>query len=146
MATKTKGTKAVKEVTIAPVTGKSTQTFECDLLVASAGLTPVTAPLTICQAKQQFDPRSGFFLPTHIPDKVHAAGRIWGLQDSAAIEASGLEAGLLAAEDRGCYVAGALDEAAALCENYPDVLGAPSWLQGRFPARKHSSVLMKIPP
>jgi len=119
LAMSTKGTKAVTEATIAPITGKPAKTVECDLLVASAGLTPVTGPLTICRARQQFDPRTGFFLPTHIPGKVHAAGRIWGLQDSAAIEASGVEAGLLAAKDCGCDVDSLLEEAAALCDSLP---------------------------
>jgi sarcosine oxidase subunit alpha len=37
--------------------------FTCDLLVASAGLTPVTGPFILAQAKMGYDSRTGYFLP-----------------------------------------------------------------------------------
>ncbi len=115
----TKGTKTIKEATIAPITGSPSQTVACDLLVASAGLTPVTSPLTICRAEQQFDHRTGYCLPAEIPAKIHAAGRIWGLQDSAAIEASGIQAGLMAAKDCGRDVGDLLEKATLECDRLP---------------------------
>lgn len=93
--------KQVKKATLASIDGTASQTLACDLLVASAGLTPVTGALTVAQAKLQYDNHTGFFLPTELPAKMHAAGRMLGLDNSLAIEASGRLAGLQAAGDCG---------------------------------------------
>jgi len=100
-AIKVHGKKGVKKVTLSDITGSSHREFSCDTLVASAGLTPVTGPLTLAGAKLAFDSHTGFFLPKQLPKKMHVAGRVLGLNDPMAIEASGSLAGLKAASDCG---------------------------------------------
>jgi len=100
VATRAHG-KQVKKATLASIDGTATQTLDCDLLVASAGLTPVTGALTVAQAKLQYDHHTGYFLPAVLPAKMHAAGRMLGLDNNLAIEASGCLAGLQAAGDCG---------------------------------------------
>ncbi len=62
-------------------------------------MTPVTGPLSLAQAELDYDNHTGFFLPSKLPDKMQAAGRMLGLDDPLSIEASGHLAGLLAAAD-----------------------------------------------
>lgn len=95
------GGSRVKKVTVTTIEGTVRRRFDCDLLVASAGLTPVTGPLALAQTKQRFDPHTGFFLPVSLPAKMHAAGSLTGLAHPLAIEASGRLAGLRAAADCG---------------------------------------------
>ncbi|MCD4722234.1 MAG: (2Fe-2S)-binding protein, partial [Desulfobacula sp.] len=98
------GKKHVTGVTLSSMNGKDKQKFECDLLVASAGLTPLTGPLNTVGAKMKFDEHTGFFLPERTPFGVHAAGRILGYHTPDAIEAHGTLAGLKAARDAGADV------------------------------------------
>ncbi|QTA80928.1 Sarcosine oxidase, subunit alpha [Desulfonema limicola] len=95
------GWKGVKKVRISSINGKHEKSFDCDILAASAGMTPVTGPLTLAGAKLEYDNHTGFFLPGHLPDKIHAAGRMLGLNNPLSIEASGTLAGLKAAADCG---------------------------------------------
>ncbi len=101
VAAKAHGSKHVKKVTLACLNTLVTKSFDCDLLVASAGMTPVTGPLTIVQGTLKYDDYTGYFLPDKVPDKMHVAGRMTGLDDSIAIETSGKLAGLNAAFDCG---------------------------------------------
>ncbi len=93
--------KQVKKVTLTSIDGTASKTVDCDLLVASAGLTPVTGALTVAQAKLKYDNHTGFFLPAELPAKMYAAGRMLGLDNGNAIEVSGRLAGLQAALDCG---------------------------------------------
>ena len=99
VATKVHGGKKVKKVSVSSIDGLISKTFSCDLLVASAGMTPVTGPITVAQGKLKYDSHTGFFLPDKLPEKMHAAGRILGFDDPLSIEASGTVAGLKAAYD-----------------------------------------------
>jgi len=112
------GSKQVEKVTLSTIDGSVKRQFGCDLLVASAGLTPVTGPLTLAQAKLKYDVHTGYFLPVDLPAKTHMAGRLTGLQHALAIEASGRLAGLKAAADCGAdtakAVAGANEQLKAL--------------------------------
>jgi sarcosine oxidase subunit alpha len=103
--------KTLKKVTLSTIHGTQNRDFSCDLLVASAGMTPVTGPLTLAQAQLTFDLHTGFFLPTRLPSKTHAAGRLLGLNDAFSIEASGHLAGLQAAADCGASVETDLQQA-----------------------------------
>lgn len=98
------GEKTLKKVTLSTTEGTGHREFDCDVLVASAGLTPVSGPLSLAQAKMGFDVHTGFYLPKQLPPKVHAAGRMLGFQDSFSIEGSGRLAGLSAAADCGALV------------------------------------------
>ncbi len=99
VATRVHGRKVVKMVTLSSIDGLVTKKFGCDLLVASAGMTPVTGHITVAQGKLAYDNHTGFFLPDQLPDKFHAAGTLLGFTDPKSIEASGKLAGLKAAFD-----------------------------------------------
>lgn len=104
-AAKASGTKSLKCVTLTQIGAAGTQKYNCDTLVASAGLTPLTGPITLSGAKLIFDEHTGFFLPDRLPEKVNAAGRLLGLNHPLSIEMSGRLAGLRAAVDSGAMVA-----------------------------------------
>ena len=99
VAAEAHGRKTVKKVTIKSLDGMNEKDFDCDVLVASAGMTPVTGALTVAQAKLKYDNHTGFFLPVDLPKKMYAAGRLLGLDNGQALEASGRLAGLQAAFD-----------------------------------------------
>jgi sarcosine oxidase subunit alpha len=101
VAYEAQGRKTLRKVTLSTIEGMRHREFDCDVLVASAGLTPVAGPLSLAQTRMGFDIHTGFFLPTQLPPKVHAAGRMLGFHDPFSIEASGLLAGLSAAADCG---------------------------------------------
>ena len=61
VAAKAHGAKQVKKVTLRTIEGSVKRQLECDLLVASAGLTPLTGPLTLAQARLRFDAHTGLF-------------------------------------------------------------------------------------
>ncbi|KJS11426.1 MAG: glycine cleavage T protein (aminomethyl transferase) [Peptococcaceae bacterium BRH_c8a] len=105
------GSRQVEKVTLSTIDGSAKRQFGCDLLVASAGLTPITGPLTLAQAKLKYDMHTGYFLPVDLPAKTHIAGRLTGLQHALAIEASGRLAGLNAAADCGFDTAKSAAEA-----------------------------------
>ena len=104
VATEAHGKTAVDKVTLGTNQGTLSKEFYCDLLVASAGLTPITGPLTMAQAGLEYDSHTGFFLAQNLPAKMHAAGRMLGLSHPWSIETSGTLAGLLAAADCGAEV------------------------------------------
>ncbi|WP_372683362.1 2Fe-2S iron-sulfur cluster-binding protein [Desulfosarcina sp.] len=118
VAAKAHGGKKVEKVTLSTVEGTVKRQFPCDLLVASAGLTPVTGPFILAQAKMGYDSHTGYFLPTALPERMFPAGRLTGVNNPAAIEASGRLAGLKAATaagaDMGNLVVAAEKAAAAL--------------------------------
>ncbi len=104
VAVATGGAKTVEKATLSTLQGTQRREFDCDLLVASAGMTPVTGPLSLGQAELAYDKHTGFFLPVKLPAKMHAAGRLLGLNDIESIETSGRLAGLQAAADCGADV------------------------------------------
>ena len=97
VAAKACGGRQVKSVTLTTVEGTVRRTIPCDVLVASAGLTPVTGPLTLTQATLAYDSHTGYFLPVDLPEKMFAAGSLIGRNNPLSIEASGRLAGLQAA-------------------------------------------------
>jgi sarcosine oxidase subunit alpha len=111
VATMAHGAKIVEKVTLSTVEGTVERDFACDLLVASAGLTPVTGPFILAQAKMDYDSLTGYFLPTELPEKMFPAGRLTGINNASAIEASGYLAGLKAAMAAGADLAAAIGEA-----------------------------------
>jgi sarcosine oxidase subunit alpha len=56
----------------------------------------------------RYDSRTGYFLPAQLPEKMFPAGRITGINDPDAIEASGRLAGFSAAAAAGADVGGAV--------------------------------------
>jgi sarcosine oxidase subunit alpha len=111
VAAKAHGGKHVEKVTLTTVEGTVKRDFTCDLLVASAGLTPVTGPFILAQAKMGYDSLTGYFLPTELPERMFPAGRLTGINHPGAIEASGRLAGLKAAAAAGADMDTAVAEA-----------------------------------
>lgn len=109
IVSKSHGMKGVEKVTLCTVDGMRKQQFSCDLIVASAGLTPCAGPMFLAGAEMTFDHHTGFFLPRQLPSGMYAAGRVLGLTDSFAIEASGELAGLNAAAVCGVSVQTEID-------------------------------------
>ena len=105
VAQKAHGCQQVSKVTLCSLNGHFNRTLSCDLLVASAGLTPVTGPLTLAEAKLAYDSHTGFFLPKMLPPWLYAAGRLLGLDEFQAIAASGRLAGFKAAQRCGADTA-----------------------------------------
>ncbi len=116
VAAKTHGCRKVKKVTLSTVEGTVKRQFPCDLLVASAGLTPVIGPFLLAQAEMSYDSRTGYFLPTGLPKKMFPAGRMTGVNNPDSIEASGRLAGLKAAAAAAAAAGADMDKAVAEAE------------------------------
>ncbi len=110
VASRAHGKKILNRVTLSTIQGTLHKDFSCDLLVASAGMTPLSGPLSLAHAKMAYDNHTGYFLPRQLPPKLHAAGRILGLHDPLSIEASGRMAGLSAAVDCNASVEDQINE------------------------------------
>jgi sarcosine oxidase subunit alpha len=104
------GNKTLNKVILATIPGTLEKEFACDLLVASAGMTPLTGPLSLAQAKLAYEPYTGFFMPQQLPANVQVAGRMLGLTHPTSVETSGRLAGILAAADCGASAESRLKE------------------------------------
>jgi sarcosine oxidase subunit alpha len=133
---KAHGSRTLKKVTLCTVDGLENRDFKCDLLVASAGLTPSAGPLFLAQARMSYDHFTGFFLPDELPHKVQAAGRLLGLQDPLSIEASGRLAGLSAAMDCGALVKMSVREAREVLKQLPGPFRGSELVQAPGAGRK----------
>lgn len=130
------GSKRVEKVTLSTLSGSRHREHACDTLVASAGLTPLTGPLTLAQAKLAYDNHTGFFLPEKLPEKMYAAGRMLGLNDPLSIEASGKLAGLQAAADCGASVEDAITQAREELRECPGPVRGSKYTAGPVKGRK----------
>jgi sarcosine oxidase subunit alpha len=101
----------LRKVTLATTDGTRSLDFDCDTLIASAGLTPANGPLSLAQARMTYNKDMGFFLPEALPPKVYVAGRSLGLQHPQALETSGHLAGLEAAAECGVPLTERIKEA-----------------------------------
>jgi sarcosine oxidase subunit alpha len=119
VATEAHGSQQVEKVTLSTVEGTVKRQFACDLLVASAGLTPLTGPFILAGAKMGYDGHTGYFLPTNLPENMFPAGRIIGVNNPASIEASGRLAGLKAAAAAGADMGKAIAEAEKAVSTLP---------------------------
>ncbi len=119
-ASKAKGFKTLSGVTLQTngVEKKELQ-FECDLLLASAGVAPLSQLLHVAGAKMAYDANTSQFLPREYPPAVHAAGRVLAMDDPQAIEAQGRLAGLMALRDAGIDVAADLSDAISALDSLP---------------------------
>lgn len=103
-ARRAQGLRSVKGVELASLTGPGEKRLSCDVVAASAGLTPNSGPLFAAQTRMVYDRRTNFFLPETLPPRVHAAGRLLAHDRPEVVELSGERAGLLAAADCGADV------------------------------------------
>jgi sarcosine oxidase, subunit alpha len=104
VATEAHGKKRVNKVTLRSLNENQSKTIACDVIVASAGHTPLMGPITVALGKLKYDKHTTFFLPETLPAKTHICGRLLGLEDPEAIETTGTLAGLKAANDCGASV------------------------------------------
>lgn len=125
---KAHGNKKVKAVTLSSIQGKATRKINCDLLVASAGLTPVTGPLTLAQAKMGYDAHTGYFLPVELPEKMFAAGRMTGFNHPYSVEISGRVAGLKAARACGADNRAAIEKSEEALTELPGPEPGSKWV------------------
>jgi sarcosine oxidase, subunit alpha len=119
VAARTHGRKRVEKVTLSTVEGTVKRQFACDLLVASAGLTPVNGPFILAGAKMAFDSHTGYFMPTEWPEKMFSAGRMTGVNHAETIEASGRLAGIKAAAAAGADMGSAVADAQTALSTLP---------------------------
>ena len=122
------GRRGVEAVALRPVKGGAARQIPCDLLVASAGLTPVNGPLILAHARMEYDDHTGYFLPRVLPDKMFAAGRMTGVNNPFSIEASGRLAGLKAAAACGRDANAAVNEAKQELANLPGAEPGSKWV------------------
>jgi sarcosine oxidase, subunit alpha len=113
VAVRAHGSKTLNAVTLSSINATRQRQFLCDTVVASAGMTPVTGPIILAGGKVRYDNHTGHFFPEIVPPQMHVAGRLLGLNDPFAIEASGRVAGLKAAADCGRPVENDLKESIA---------------------------------
>ncbi len=113
------GGKQVKKVTLSTLDGTVSRDIACDLLVASAGLTPVNGPLSLAGATLAYDNHSGYFLPDKLPEGMYTAGRMTGRSQPQALEASGRLAALKALASVGIIDNNALATAEKETANLP---------------------------
>jgi sarcosine oxidase subunit alpha len=85
---------------VKPKTGTH-EFVSCDLLVVSVGWTAATGLLAQAKAKFAFDEQRVELLPSQLPPKVHAAGRVTGTHSVQAELLEGEVAGLKAAAEAG---------------------------------------------
>jgi sarcosine oxidase, subunit alpha len=83
-----------------PVEGTE-QTVGCDLLAISGGAAPAGSLLLQAGGRTAYDPAAAAFAVVDVPDGLHAAGEVTGLQADQAIELSGAVAGADAAHAAG---------------------------------------------
>ncbi|MDX2445889.1 MAG: 2Fe-2S iron-sulfur cluster-binding protein [Desulfobacterales bacterium] len=96
VAAKAHGCNKVTRVTLTTLDGTIRRQIPCDLLVASAGHTPVNGPLILAQAKMAYDNHTGYFLPQDLPENMFSGGRMTGCNHPQSVEASGRLAGIKA--------------------------------------------------
>ncbi len=92
-ASRTMGRKRVKACELRPPSGGGSSHFQCDLLVANAGMQPRIGALATAKAKLAYCAHTHSYQPAELPPGVFAAGSMTGLRDPRSIEASGGLAG-----------------------------------------------------
>ncbi len=97
VAGKAHGRSQMNRVTLTTCSGTHKKQLACELLVASAGMTSLTGLINLAGGKMAFDLQTGLFLPQSLPARMHACGRMLGLNDTRSIAADGKLAGLKAA-------------------------------------------------
>jgi sarcosine oxidase subunit alpha len=119
VAEKAYGRKSLGGVRLTKIDKTQKQKLNCDTLVASAGLTPVSGPITLAGAKLKYDGHTGFFLPASLPGNMYTAGRMLGIENPSIIEMSGRLAGLQASADCGASLTAEINTAKQSLQKLP---------------------------
>ncbi len=93
-ASEVRGSKRVRAVDLCNLNDRESRSFDCDVLVASAGQQAVIGPLSTAGVKFRYCLTTGLFQPVEMPATLFSAGRMTGLTDPGSIDASGIIAGL----------------------------------------------------
>ncbi len=108
------GRKWVTGCEVRALAGADSRRFECDVVVANAGLQPRIGPLATAGAALSYCPRTHSYQPVRLPPGLFAAGSMTGRREPGSVEASGRLAGLRAA--RWCGLAREAEVATATRE------------------------------
>ncbi len=119
VATKAHGGKQVKKVTLCTIEGSIKRQIRVRPAGGLGRLNTTRGSLDSGQTRLCYDAHTGYFLPTNLPAKMHAAGTLTGRKHPLAIEASGRLAGFEAAADCGADTAEAIAAAAARLSELP---------------------------
>jgi sarcosine oxidase subunit alpha len=101
---KAKQFRTLKGVDLRSSDGSKKVKVDCDVLVASAGETPLSQLLQVAGASMSYNAAVGQFLPKELPPRIWAAGRVLAQQDLQTIEVQGEVAGLSSLQDVGVDV------------------------------------------
>ncbi len=130
------GRKSVSGAVVGSIDGAIHQKYHCDIIVASAGLTPLTGLLTINQVKLAYDDHTGFYLPETLPANIHLAGGIKGLYHDKSIRTDGRLAGLTAAQDCSRQVPQAITDLTTELEKLPGPVRGSKFVTAPVSGRK----------
>ena len=89
------GSSAVRGLRVSTPGGE--RTIDADLIAMAIRPEPVIALLAQAGAKTRFDEHLGQFVATAVPDGIHAAGRVLGVDDDALVVSGAVIAGRMAA-------------------------------------------------
>ncbi len=118
-ASTVKGSKRLRAVVLCDLDGRESRSFDCDLLVASAGQQAVIGPLSTAGVKFRYCLKTGLFQPIEMPATIFSAGRMTGLTDAGSIDTSGTVAGLQAVAACEGDVAASLEAARTSLASLP---------------------------
>ncbi|MCY4574108.1 MAG: 2Fe-2S iron-sulfur cluster-binding protein, partial [Gemmatimonadetes bacterium] len=122
------GARRLKGCELRPVSGAGASHFQCDLLVANAGMQPRIGALATAKAKLAYCAHTDSYQPAELPQGVFAAGSMTGLRDPRSIEASGGLAGYRAV---ACCTGGmAVTDADAIARAKRDANALPGPVAG----------------
>ena len=110
------GRRQVRACELRPLNGGGSSHFQCDLLVANAGMQPRIGALATAKVRLAYCTHTHSYQPVQLPPGVFAAGSMTGLRDPQSIEASGRLAGCRAAD---------LASGAATAQRTADALPGP---------------------
>lgn len=136
-AAKAHGFRSVSGATLKPLgSGQLSVKVDADLLVASAGQSPLFQLLHVAGAKMAYDNAAGAYLPVQMPPAVHAAGRVLGVESTDACLAQGRVAGCSALLDVGVDASGELRDARDQLASLPGSKASPQALLPHGARRK----------
>ena len=87
------GRRRVGACELRPLNGAGSRRFQCDLLVANAGMQPRIGVLASVGARLAYCSHTHSYQPIELPPSVFVAGSMTGLRDPRSLEASGRLAG-----------------------------------------------------
>ena len=96
------GRRAVTAAVLAPLeAGGAKRRFSCDVVLVSGGSAPASSLPLQSGARAAYSEQDGHFALGELPEGVHAAGELAGVQGSGAVELSGTLEGTRAAHSLG---------------------------------------------